>query len=458
VNGEVLVERALDLAKGDSIVLVESSSQANVRWAGNSLTTNGLGTSHRVTVIATSRSRGGVGVGSLTRAGVTEADIPDLVAAAEQVALQAEPAEDAADFISGPISPAFGQSAPSASPSDLTEVAAALGEVFGRADAESVELFGYAEYDLTTTWVGSSTGLRRRHVQPTARVDMTAKSHDRTRSTWAGMNAAALGDVDVSGLYEESLVRLGWQAQRVDTEPGRHTVILSPSAVADLMIYLYWTADVRDAAEGRTVFSRPGGRTRLGETLSSRALRIWSDPADGQVACLPFVTAESSGPGQSVFDNGMALSATDWIHDGRLATLWGSRFSSALAGQPCKPPIDNLLISDRDGAGDLSDLISRTEDALLVNSLWYMREVDPPTLLVTGLTRDGVYRIRDGEVVGATANYRFNESPVGILGRVTDVGMSERTMCREWGDWFSRVVAPAMTISGFHLSTRSQAS
>ena len=117
-----------------------------------------------------------------------------------------------------------------------------------------------------------------------------------------------------------------------------------------------------------------------------------------------------------------------------------------------------MLISDRDGQGDLADLISRTDDALFINSLWYMREVDPPTLLVTGLTRDGVYRIRNGEVVGTTSNYRFNESPVGLLSRVTDVGTSARTMCREWGDWFSRVVAPAMTVSDFHLSTRSQAS
>jgi predicted Zn-dependent protease len=459
VNGEVLVERALSLAHSDAIVLVESTSAANVRWAGNSLTTNGLGTTYRVTVIATADSGDGVRVGAVTRAGVTESGLADLVAAAEATAAgQAEPAEDAAPLITAPGTPDFGAPAPTCAPADLAGVAAALGDVFGRANSASVELFGYAECDLTTTWLGSSTGLRRRHVQPTARVDMTAKSHNRTRSTWSGVNAQTLAEVDVVDLYDQLSQRLQWQSRSVQTDPGRCPVILSPSAMADLMVYLYWTADARDAAEGRTVFSRSGGGTRLGETLSPRALRIWSDPTDVEVGCLPFVAAESSGPGQSVFDNGMALGPTDWVHDGRLATLWGSRYSAGLAGQPCRPPIDNLLIADRDGQGDLDDLIARTEDALLINSLWYMREVDPPTLLVTGLTRDGVYRVRDGEVVGATSNYRFNESPVGILNRITDVGSSGRTMCREWGDWFTRVTAPPVAVSDFHLSTRSQAS
>ncbi len=458
MNGEQLVERALSLAGGDAVVLVESNSQANVRFANNSLTTNGLGTTHRVTVIATAESGKGVSVGALTRAGVTDSDLPGLVAAAEAAARQADPAEDAADLLAAPAAADFADPAPAAAPADLAGVAAGLGDAFTDANAAAVALFGYVEYDLTTTWLGSSTGLRRRHVQPSARVDMTAKSHGGTRSTWSGVNATTLADVNVAGLYEESLVRLGWQARKVDTDPGRHPVLLSPSAVADLMVYLYWTADVRDAAEGRTVFSRAGGGTRLGETFTPRALRIWSDPDDVNVGCLPFVAAESSGGGQSVFDNGMDLTATDWIHDGRLASLWGSRFSAGLAGQPCRPPIDNLLINDRDGHGDLEAVIARTEDALLVTSLWYMREVDPPTLLLTGLTRDGVYRIRDGEVVGATSNYRFNESPVDILSRVSDVGGSARTMCREWGDFFSRVVAPPMTVSDFNLSTRSQAS
>jgi len=159
-----------------------------------------------------------------------------------------------------------------------------------------------------------------------------------------------------------------------------------------------------------------------------------------------------------VFANGLGLSATNWIHDGRLAALLQTRHSSQLTGMPCTPGIDNLVIAERGASATLEELVADTDRGLLVTCLWYIREVDPQTLLLTGLTRDGVYLVEGGEVVGVTTNFRFNESPVDLLRRIETVGVTVPTLPREWGDWFTRAAMPAVRIDGFNMSTVSQAS
>jgi predicted Zn-dependent protease len=119
--------------------------------------------------------------------------------------------------------------------------------------------------------------------------------------------------------------------------------------------------------------------------------------------------------------------------------------------------VDNLLV-DGGGTASLDDMIANTERALLLTCLWYIREVDPQTLLLTGLTRDGVYLVEDGAVRGAVTNFRFNESPVGMLGRIQEVGASQRTLCREWNDFFNRTVMPPLRVADFNMSTVSDAS
>jgi predicted Zn-dependent protease len=110
------------------------------------------------------------------------------------------------------------------------------------------------------------------------------------------------------------------------------------------------------------------------------------------------------------------------------------------------------------GATDaLDDMIARTERGLLLTCLWYIREVDPVTLLVTGLTRDGVYLVEGGEVVGAVNNFRFNESPIDVLARTMDAGRTERALSREWGEWKSRTAMPALRVADFNMSSVSPA-
>ncbi|MFG2822160.1 metallopeptidase TldD-related protein [Kitasatospora sp. NPDC048365] len=456
-----LVERALELSQADGcVVIADEESTANLRWAGNALTTNGVTRSRRLTVIATVDRVEGTATGVVSREAVTLDEVESLVRAAEQAALGAEPAEDAQPLIEGrPADPRFTEPPAETSIEVFAAFAPALGEAFARARAAGELLYGFARHEVTSSYVGTSTGLRLRHDQPTGTVELNAKTADLTGSAWAGAATRDFTDVDVADLHAQLTQRLGWGQKRIDLPAGRYEALLPPSAVADLLVYLSWSSGARDAAEGRSVFSRAGGGTRVGERLSPLPLTLRSDPAEPGLEAAPFVITHSSGENDSVFDNGHPLTPTDWIREGELANLLTTRHSATLAGLPLTPPVDNLVLeTTAPDAPTLAEMIARTERGLLLTCLWYIREVDPATLLLTGLTRDGVYLVENGEVVGAVNNFRFNESPVDLLGRITEVGRTERCLPREWGDWFTRAAMPPVRVPDFNMSSVSQAS
>ncbi|MEV6674120.1 metallopeptidase TldD-related protein [Streptomyces sp. NPDC051162] len=452
-----IVERALELSRADGCVVIASEdSTANLRWAGNALTTNGVTRGRTVTVIATVDGAEGTASGVVSRSAVTADELEPLVRAAEAAAREAGPAEDAQPLVTGvPHSPDFTDAPAETSPAVFDAFAPALGESFARARAEGRELYGFAHHQVDSHYVGSSTGLRLRHDQPTGTLELNAKSPDRTRSAWAGRATRDFTDVDPAALDAELARRLAWARTKIELPAGRYETLLPPTAVADLMIYQAWSATAREAAEGRTVFSKAGGGTRLGEKLSTLPLSLRSDPAYPGLQCAPFVLTSSSGEDSSVFDNGLPLSATDWIREGVLERLITTRHTAGLTDLPVAPGIDNLIL---DGGGDrsLDEMVADTERGLLLTSLWYIREVDPASLLLTGLTRDGVYLVEKGEVVGEVNNFRFNESPVSLLSRATEAGRTEATLPREWGDYFSRAAMPALRVPDFNMSSVSQ--
>ncbi|MFI6000463.1 metallopeptidase TldD-related protein [Streptomyces sp. NPDC051366] len=456
-NPHEIVERALELSTADGcVVIADEESTANLRWAGNTLTTNGVTRGRTLTVIATVDGKQGTASGVVSRSAVTTADLEPLVRAAEAAARGAGPAEDAQPLVTGtPSSPDFTDAPAETSSAVFADFAPALGEAFARARAGGRELYGFANHELVSTYVGTSTGLRLRHDQPNGTLELNAKSPDRQRSAWAGRSTRDFKDVDPTVLDAELAVRLGWAERKIDLPAGRYETLLPPTAVADLLIYQMWSAAARDAVEGRTVFSKPGGGTRLGEKLSGLPLTLRSDPNAPGLESAPFVIAHSSGDDASVFDNGLPVPATEWIRDGRLARLTTTRHSAAMTGMPVSPGFGNLIL---DGGGDksLEEMVAATERGLLLTCLWYIREVDPATLLLTGLTRDGVYLVENGQVVGEVNNFRFNESPVDLLSRASEAGRTEKTLPREWSDWFTRAAMPALRIPDFNMSSVSK--
>ena len=459
------VERALAAARRgtETVVIADESSTANLRWAGNTLTTNGVAATRSLTVISIDRRVDGTaGVGVVARSGVTPGQIEDIVREAEKAAAESSAVEDAADLVHGDDASQSGSSwsAP-ASATDFSvfrSFATQLGETLRAAEAAGRKLYGFAEHGVTATFVGTSAGVRARYDQPTGRLELNAKSADLSRSAWGGAASRDFSDVDVAALDAGLAERLSWQSRRLDLPAGRYETLLPPTAVSDMLTYLYWSAGARDASEGRTVFSKPGGGTRVGERLSPLALDLFSDPAYPGLECAPFVIAHASGRDSSVFDNGLAAPRASWISAGTLSALHSSRYSAGLAGLPAAPAVDNLILTAPGAEASLDQMIASTERGLLLTCLWYIRLVDPQTLLLTGLTRDGVYLIEGGEVAGVVNNFRFNESPVGMLSRVIEVGATEKTLPREWGDYFNRAAMPPLRVEAFNMSSVSQAS
>jgi predicted Zn-dependent protease len=451
-TGAEVVERALALSRADGcLVVADATSRVDLRWAGNSLTTNGADRARSLTVISV------VGESVGVRSASSYGDVEALVRASEQAAGEAEPAEDAGPLVEGDADPCFDAPEEVAGADVLAGFARDLGARLAAARSDSLRLYGYATHRVTTTWLGSSTGLRRRHSAPTGYVELTGKDDRPGGSSWVGRSTRDWSDVDVDRLDAELRRRLAWGARPVSLPAGRYETLLPPSAVADLMVSAYWRASGRQAAEGRSVFSRSGGGTRVGERLGPPGLRLWSDPHHPDLGTTPFVLTSASSAVTSVFDNGLALPATDWVRDGELAALLETRHTARRRGVPVTPYVHNLLL-DGGGTATTDEMVARTERGLLLTCLWYIREVDPQTLLVTGLTRDGVYLVEDGEVVGAVNNFRFNDSPVDLLRRVSEVGSSEQTLPREMSDYFTWARMPTLRVPDFHLSSVSQAS
>jgi predicted Zn-dependent protease len=458
IGADELTAAALAASKADGcVVLLTDTSEVNMRWANNTMTTNGHSTTRSFAVISII----GDSAGTVSGNGVDLDEVHAVVAASEDAARQSGPARDAAPLVEGAADDDFDAPAAATEIGVFARLADELATSFGDSRGHGELLYGFAEHRLETTWLASSTGLRRRWVQPTGTVEVNGKiAADLARSAWAGAYTADFTDVDLTSITAEVRRRLGWSQRQRELPAGRYETILPPSAVADLMIDLAWSMEGRPAHEGRSPWSAPAGSsspTRLGEQLTDLPLTLSSDPFAPGLSTPPVLATTASGDTVSVFDNGEPARRVDWLRNGTVNALAYPRAAAAELGGEFTPPPENLVLTGGSSAST-DDLVARTERGLLLTCLWYIREVDPTSLLLTGLTRDGVYLIEGGEVVGQVNNFRFNESPIDLLRRVGDVGATEGTLCREGKGWFDRTSMPPIRVPDFNMSSVSQAS
>lgn len=455
---DLVLAEARRLGRADeTIVLVTDRADAALRWANNTMTTNGESTSRTTTVISIVRQDDNAHVGAVRSSSVTPSAIADLVAASQLAAAAAPPSRDAAPPLPGGDAPAdWDAPIPGTGAEAFLSVAGPLARGFRGPAGGGATLFGYARHSVETTFVATSGGVRRRFTEPTGSVEINAKHHG--ASAWVGVSTPDFDSVPMDSMLDQLGTRLSWSERVIELPAGRYETIMPPSTVADMMIYLAWTMGGRGAQEGRTALAAPGGGTRVGEKLTSLPLTLYSDPGANGLECGPFVATSSSSERTSVFDNGMPIDRVDWIREGVINALAYPRAAAAEFQAPVAVGADNLLMTTgQDSPKGLQDMISSTEWGLLLTTLWYIREVDPSVLLLTGLTRDGVYLVEDGEVTAAVNNFRFNESPLDLLRRATQAGISEATLPREWGDWATRAQMPSLRIPDFHMSSVSQA-
>ena len=253
-----------------------------------------------------------------------------------------------------------------------------------------------------------------------------------------------MGLLDPKGLATTAIDKAVRSQSPTAIEPGKYTVVLEPAAMADLIVNLVFAADARQSDEGRSFFSKKGGGTRLGEQIVGEKVRLYSDPAHPLAPALPF-------DGQ-----GLPVKAIDWIDKGVLKNLSYSRYWAQKQGKEPTPGPGNLIMEG--GTASMDDLIKGVERGVLVTRFWYIRQLDPQTLLVTGLTRDGLFLIEKGKVTRPVKNMRWNESPVFALNNLDAMTPPERTVSGEGigGAGFS-VVCPAARIREFTFTSGSDA-
>lgn len=310
-----------------------------------------------------------------------------------------------------------------------------------RARALGLTAAGYSHVNATREWVGNRRGLRGHQRATSAAFSHTVRTSSGGGSGWSASVGGTASDLDFEGCSKRAIAKARASVDPRPLAPGKYVTILEPSCVASLITPLLLAMNARSAEEGRSFFSKPGGATKLGERLFSEGVTLRSDPA------------ASAAPSETIGSEALPQLARTWVDRGRLTTLACDRFWANERGREPVPPPSNVLLEG--GTGTLDELIADTRRGVLITSLFYIRFVDPRTLLLTGLTRDGVFWIEDGKLSHPVNNFRWNESPARVLSHIDAMTTAARAAPRE--SLATNVVAPAVRVSEFELSSVSDA-
>jgi predicted Zn-dependent protease len=270
------------------------------------------------------------------------------------------------------------------------------------------------------------------------------RTPDGTGSGWAGSAAFDWNDLDAAAIGAEAIEKAERSRQPRDVEPGSWVTILEPTAVSNMLGLMMGSLAARPADEGRSFFSRPGGGNRIGERFLDDRVTIWSDPLDPRLHSAPF--------------NGQGLPnrRETWVENGTLRTLAYDRFwAQRQSREPTGFAGGGYYMEGGDAT--LEDMVRSTERGLLVTRLWYIRGVDPRSILFTGLTRDGTFLVENGRIAHPVKNLRWNESPIFMLNNVEMMGPSVRVSPSESSEVAPAVYVPALKVRAFTFSSVSDA-
>jgi predicted Zn-dependent protease len=321
--------------------------------------------------------------------------------------------------------------------------ARAVREITTRAQEAGLVSTGYLPFVAGAQAVATSRGLFAYGRSTRANLTTTVRTPDGTGSGWAGTGTSDWGEVDPAALGRTAIQKAQLSRDPVEVEPGPWTVILEPTAVGNLVQLMGFSLNARAADEGRSFFSRPGGGNRLGERVVDPRVTLRSDPADPRLAGIPF-----SG-------EGLPNRPTVWIENGEVRNLSYDRFWAERQGREPTGFPSGFAMSG--GNATLEEMIASTRRGLLVTRLWYIRPVDPRTILYTGLTRDGTFLIENGRITRAVKNMRWNESPIALLNNLEMMGRPVAVSASESGDVGWPLIVPAVKARNFTFTSVSDA-
>jgi predicted Zn-dependent protease len=298
-----------------------------------------------------------------------------------------------------------------------------------------VAIAGFFEHATRMHAISTTRGGWAYHTWTSSELTCTARTADGTGSGWAGTSSNRAADIDTAALAKIAVDKAVRSAKPARLPPGRYTVVLEPAAVASLLTFLSGSLNARRADEGRSFFARPGGGTRIGDKLFPASITLRTDPADAQLAVAPFDR------------EGLPRAPTTWIEQGTVRALAYDRYWAKKQGKPATGQPAGWILDG--GTASRDELVKGVARGVLITRCWYLRWLDPQTILVTGLTRDGVFLIEHGAIVRPVNNFRFNESPVQMLARCD--AMSPAVLTE------GNVRVPALRTHDFNLASISEA-
>lgn len=433
-----LLQKILSYSKAESCIInIYGNDSYNLRFALNSLSTNGFADGLSVSVT----SNYGKKSGSISLNNFDESALKEAVKTSEDIA---KFSPDNEEFMP-PLPPQtyIPSNNFDAQTAGLSseERANKISYIIDKSSESNLNTAGFFENETSFNAIMNSNGLFAYNEKTSAGFSATVRTPDGTGSSRVQKNYIRIADLNVSELTDKALERSILSKNPIEVKPGKYTVILEPSAAADMIGNLSYFLYSRSADEGRSPFSKKDKKNKIGETVASSKVTIYSDPVDPNAPSVPF-------DGQ-----GMPVKKTVWIEKGILKNLYRDRYWAKKTGKEVVPYPSNLLMEG--SSKSTEELIASTDYGILVTRFWYIRTVDPQTMLLTGLTRDGLFLIENGKITSAVKNFRFNESPLNMLENVIEVGRAEKAAGSETGD--AQIFVPPIKTKDFNFSSLSDA-
>lgn len=426
-----LLGRVLALSRADACEAnLNGNARGNIRYARNTVTT--AGKSENMTLAV--RSNYGQRSGTATANEFDDESLERVVRRSEELAKLAPEDEE----FMAPLGPqeylpsrTWYQATANVSADDRAQAAASSIE---RSMARDCVAAGFLNDAAGFAAMANTNGLFAYNPSTSVSFSLTARTADAQGSGYVRRDLNDVSKLDTDAASDIAIEKAVASHDARAIEPGRYTVILEPEASVGLIRNMMFNLSARSADEGRSFMAKPGGGTRVGEQLLDERISITSDPGNTEVPVSPWL------------GDGRPRERTAWIENGVVKNLYYSRFWAQKHGVHALPAPGNFIMAGGDAS--LDDLIRGTRRGVLLTRTWYIRTVDPQTLLYTGLTRDGTFFIENGRIKHAVKNFRFNESPVTMLNNLDELGRPERSR---------GYLIPPMRVRDFTFSSLSDA-
>jgi predicted Zn-dependent protease len=436
-EAQALLKKVLSYSKADECeVNLSGTDSANIRYARNAVSTSAKVSQSQLVVSSAYGKKSGVA----TINEFDDASLEKVVRRSEELAQLAPENPEYVSFL-GPQKYAepktYVKTTADITPRLRSDLVAQSLEV---AKAGKAIAAGFLEDNSGYSAMMNSKGLFAYNTSTNTNFSVTVRTEDGRGSGYATRGYNDVTKLDTKKATQIATEKALKSAEAKAIEPGKYTVILEPAAVAVLLENIFFRLDARQADEGRSFLSKAGGGTRQGEKLVDERVNIYSDPLNPD---LPTSTWNGDGRPQE---------KVSWIEKGVIKNLSYSRYWAEKKGVKAVPGPDAAIMEG--GTKSLEELIAGTKKGVLVTRLWYIRDVDPQSLLLTGLTRDGTFYIENGKIQYPIKNFRFNESPIIMLNNLEELGKVERTVSVESNQNY---LLPPLKVRDFTFSSLSDA-